>query len=217
MSLFSNPFPNWSAFTLAPIDDPGAEPIHPDELALVPPTAVDKRKREVAAGRRAAHRALIAAGIDARDPILRGPRGQPLWPAGIVGSITHAAEHAGAVVAPRIHTEGVGLDLESMGRNVGPELAKMICTPEESAWVGGDVSRLLRLFSAKEAIFKACYPVAEIYLGFFDARLVETEDGFDAEILKAFSPRHPIGWRMQIRSVVQSGMVLSATYLPPGS
>ena len=62
-------------------------PLLPEEEPLVA-RAVDKRRREFAAGRACARRALEQLGLPA-SPILAGPRREPLWPPGVVGALTH--------------------------------------------------------------------------------------------------------------------------------
>ena len=73
--------------------------------------AVEKRRREFAAGRACARRALARLEIaDAVLPI--GPDRLPAWPAGIVGSITHCAGYCGVAVARRGSILCLGLDAE---------------------------------------------------------------------------------------------------------
>src|SRR5260370_17424999 len=70
----------------------------PAEAVALGRDTVAKRRREFAAGRTCARPALAA--LDVYDiAILRGTKAQPLWPPGIVGSITHSADHSGPAVA----------------------------------------------------------------------------------------------------------------------
>src|ERR1700761_3617241 len=73
--------------------------LFPDEEALLG-RAVEKRRREFAAGRGCARRALAALGLPPA-PLLPGEGGAPRWPDGVVGSITHCAGYAAAAVAAR--------------------------------------------------------------------------------------------------------------------
>ncbi|MGW4745369.1 hypothetical protein ACWEPR_11305, partial [Streptomyces sp. NPDC004290] len=66
--------------------DPEGPCPYPEEEALMA-RAVPGRRREFAAARVCAHRALAALGA-APGPLLRGRRGAPAWPARTVGSIT---------------------------------------------------------------------------------------------------------------------------------
>src|SRR4051812_2128234 len=64
------------------------EPLFSEELEVVS-RAVAKRKREFALGRMCAHRALSALGVPACGLPMAADR-SPVWPSGIVGSITHS-------------------------------------------------------------------------------------------------------------------------------
>ena len=70
---------------------------------------------------------------------------------------------------------GVGLDVEQ-DEELRPELERMICTPPERAWLDSQPSarrgQLGKLFfSAKEAFYKAQYPLTRAYLDFRDVDL----------------------------------------------
>lgn len=67
-------------------DPPGLEPL-PEEEPLIA-KSVAKRRNEFITVRYCARQALSVLGIP-EVPILKGDKGQPLWPDGIVGSMTH--------------------------------------------------------------------------------------------------------------------------------
>ena len=150
--------------------------------------AVDKRRREFATGRGCARAALAQLGF-AAAPIPTGERGQPLWPAGAVGSITHCDGYRAAAVAPAGELRALGIDAESngplpaglLGDVAGPaEAAQLERLAREAPAVHWD--RLL--FSAKESVYKAWFPLAERWLGFEDAELtIDPGGGFSARLL----------------------------------
>jgi 4'-phosphopantetheinyl transferase EntD len=78
-------------------DDEAGARLFPEE-AMQLDGAVDSRLREFATGRSCARQALAGLGL-APAPILRGAKREPLWPAGIVGSITHCRGYRAAAVA----------------------------------------------------------------------------------------------------------------------
>lgn len=164
------------------------EPPFPGEEALVK-QAVGSRRREFVTARRCARRALADLGIPAA-PILSGDRREPLWPAGIIGSITHCVGYRAAAVARAEHLVGLGIDAEPNG-----PLPDGI---EESVTVADERKRIQELslrcptvswdrllFSAKESVYKAWYPLTGRQLGFEDADLlIDRESGtFLARIL----------------------------------
>src|SRR5262249_59691899 len=117
----------------------------------------------------------------------RRPDRRPGWPAGAVGSISHSGDYCAAVVARRAGCAGIGFDAERWGR-VRPEIWRRIATAPELAWLdrlGADADRgATRLFSAKEAFYKAQYARSERFLGFADAAFHPRGEGaFEIELL----------------------------------
>jgi len=89
--------------------------LFPEEEMLVA-RATEKRRQEFTAGRECARSALSALGVQAA-PILRGYRGAPQWPDGIVGSIAHCAGYCAAAVA---RAQGPGHDRAGRGTERRP-------------------------------------------------------------------------------------------------
>ncbi len=141
-------------------------PLSPgDERAME--KAVPRRRREFAAGRWCARTAL--AQLHVTNPhVGRGPYGAPLWPAGIVGSITHCAGYCGAAVAHSYVLAALGIDAEVI--QAIDDIAPLVCSPGEMAALphlpGVDPS--LVVFSAKEATFKAWFPLTTRMLSHHD-------------------------------------------------
>jgi enterobactin synthetase component D len=213
--VFLSPFPAGFGFALVEVADP-PHPLPPEEAAIASPSAVPKRRRELAAGRRAAHQALREAGAPSDAPILKAPGGGPLWPHGWVGAITHTETWAAAAVAPAANARGIGLDLEALDRSVDDAIAELVADASERQWIGGQRQRLIALFSAKEAIFKATFPIAEVFLDFLDARLRWRDDrrGFEAELLRPISPADPAGLELFVAVEQTPGYVMTSLWLP---
>lgn len=134
-------------------------------------SAGSKRQRDFAAGRSCARRALRRLSR-VEVPILVGEHGEPLWPEGIVGSITHCPGYCAAAVAPFDSTVALGIDAE---RNVSLSSAviRRICQPKEFEAVSrlaGMCSASL-IFSAKESVYKAWFPLTGLQLGFSDVAI----------------------------------------------
>lgn len=129
----------------------------------------EKRLAEFAAGRRAAHQAMERLGMPVRA-VAHGPDRAPVWPRGVVGSISHSDTHCLAVLAKAGTYAGLGLDLEE-DRDLPRDLIEVICSPAERGWLSvqpeGERGRLARLiFSAKECAYKAQYGVTQQLIGF---------------------------------------------------
>ena len=100
---------------------------------------------------------------------------QPIWPASMVGSITHTAGFCAAVVAERELVAALGLDSEVVG-DVNAEIWSRVCVPVESASVRAlptsqQAAAITLIFSAKEAFYKCQYPIAQERLDFQDVRV----------------------------------------------
>lgn len=152
--------------------DPPALTLFPEEEALLG-RAVDKRRREFTTARACARTALASLGIPPA-PIMPGERGAPQWPPGIVGSITHCAGYRAAAVARACDVPTMGLDAEP--HEVLPSgVLESISLPAERerlpalAAVEPGICWDRLLFCAKEATYKAWFPLAQRWLGFEDA------------------------------------------------
>jgi 4'-phosphopantetheinyl transferase EntD len=134
---------------------------------------VDKRLQEFAAGRACASSALKQLGYP-RRPIVRGNNREPIWPSGVVGSITHCEGYCAAAVANAAEVGSIGIDAELPGPLPDGSLS-LIAFDEELAMLSGlpndGISWDRLLFSAKECLFKAWYPIEKAWLGFEDARI----------------------------------------------
>ncbi|MFK0167005.1 4'-phosphopantetheinyl transferase [Rhizobium sp. NPDC090279] len=136
--------------------------------------AVEKRRIEYAAGRHFARIALRAIGYPAY-PIMTGKFRQPLWPEGIVGSITHSQTLAMSVVARYNEPfRSIGIDAE-VEDSVSSDLVDILLTERELAELprGRTCSArdLTLIFSAKEAVFKAVNPITNLMIDFSEIEI----------------------------------------------
>lgn len=116
--------------------------------------AVPQRRGEFLAGRLCAIHALRQIGC--LGPVGRAGRA-PLWPSGVVGSISHAGDMAMAVVST-IHSR-LGVDCEwILSETTTADIAPLILSPHDRRACpdGWPLPQFLTLvFSAKEAAYKA--------------------------------------------------------------
>jgi 4'-phosphopantetheinyl transferase EntD len=134
-------------------------------------TAEPPRRAEFAAGRFCAHRALAAIVVPA-ETIGRGRRGQPMWPEGVTGSISHAAGLAVAVAAKSTPcVAAIGIDVE-LAQALEDDLWSQVLTPGERVSceaAGASGVTATTIFSVKEAAFKAVYPLLGVEVDFLQA------------------------------------------------
>jgi 4'-phosphopantetheinyl transferase EntD len=183
------------AVAVAGVDDWDGE-LLPAERACLSERAVERRRRDFTAGRVCARRALAGLGV---PPVAvpAAPDRAPVWPPGVVGTITHTPGYCAAAVARADQIRSVGMDAELRDRELAPGVRRLVGLPEEWA----DCARLPAtvpwaavLFSAKETIYKVWHPVVGTWLGFHDARVeLDPDSGlFTARISPARLDAAPV-------------------------
>jgi 4'-phosphopantetheinyl transferase EntD len=200
-------------------DVPGVVLFPAEDAALR--QSVDKRRREFATARSCARKALAGLGIGPLA-VVPGLRGAPDWPAGIVGSITHCDGYRAAAVAHRTDIVTIGVDAEPVGPLIDGVLEAVTLDEERArlrvlAARRPDVHWDRLIFSAKEAVYKAWFPLTLRWLGFEDVAItVDDGDGtFRAELRV---PGPVVGGRalsgLDGRWLVRDGLTITAIALP---
>jgi 4'-phosphopantetheinyl transferase EntD len=141
------------------------------------------RAREFAAGRLCARLALQRLGRVGCD-LPAGPDRNPLWPPGIVGSISHTTGYCCVALGERSHFRSIGLDVE-VGRRVTPDLyAQFLTEPEQPRLrempPGLADEHATLIFSAKEAFYKCQHPMTMEWLDFTDIEVDLPDDPGEA-------------------------------------
>lgn len=198
--------------------------LFPAEQAAVA-RAVEKRRREFVTARACARQALAKLGV-APGAIPSGVGGAPMWPAGIVGSITHCDGYRGCAVARASDFAAIGIDAEP-NQPLPKGLLGDVALPRELPWLEGlgrvtpEVRWDRLLFCMKEAVYKAWFPLAAgRWLGFEDAVIAidRTAGTFAARLLV---PGPILGGRELTgfagRWLVRDGIALAAIAVPPGA
>jgi 4'-phosphopantetheinyl transferase EntD len=194
--------------------------LYPDEEAVVA-NAVEKRRREFATVRGCARAALAKLGLPP-TPIVPGLRGAPQWPSGVVGSITHCAGYRASAVARDQDIITIGLDAEPHDRLPDGVLGAVASDAEQARLAAlsaatPSVCWDRMLFSAKESVYKAWFPLARRWLGFeeaaidfdpvgrtFTARLLVEGPVVNGAVLTGFDGR----W------LVSDGLIVTAIVIP---
>jgi enterobactin synthetase component D len=203
--------------TVSDQDDASLEIPLPSQLK----NAVARRRREFIGGRLCAREALTILGA-AHVDIPMGADRSPIWPAGFVGSITHAEGMAFAAVARTEQAQSLGLDVETtMSRETALELAPILATANEydrllkSPWDHPLLTTII--FSAKETIFKCLYPIIKRQFDFTDVEInsIDPKDGtFGFSLNRPISELFPLATHHRgrvaiIDELVHTGLVLS--------
>lgn len=174
--------------------------------------AIPARRREFAAGRRAARDAMEALDLPG-SVILPGPDRAPLWPDGIIGSISHGGGTCFALIAQRGAITGLGIDLEP-AEALPADMVETVCTGPERAAIKDHDLMGRATFCAKEAAYKAQYPLSRQMLEFHDLETgIDLAEGrFEARFTRACPP-FQAGARMAGRIVIDRGLVAAVVVL----
>ncbi len=181
--------------------------------------AVPARQNEFVCGRAAARDAMACIGA-AIGPIPLGPRGAPIWPADLIGSIAHKKGIAVAVVARQSEIVALGVDIEETGA-VTEEIWPEIFVAPERAFLGTlpppqRTAYATAMFAVKEAFYKFQYPHTAEWLEFKDVE-VSPHDTSSQWLIR---PNRPLSIGGEARSTflgrtaMQEGDTLAAVSLP---
>ncbi|NJP32827.1 4'-phosphopantetheinyl transferase family protein [Micromonospora thermarum] len=193
----------------------------PAELACLGERAVESRRRDFTAGRVCARRAIAALGLPPTAVPAAADRA-PVWPAGVVGAITHTRGYCAAAVARAGEVRSVGLDAEQH-KDLTPGVRRAILLDEEEdhlARLPVGVSWPAVVFSAKETVYKVWNPLVGTWLDFHDAHVeLDPEAGtFTARIAPARVADAPVVDPPAVisgRFAVEPALVRTAAVLHP--
>ncbi|WP_280824453.1 4'-phosphopantetheinyl transferase family protein [Pseudaminobacter soli (ex Li et al. 2025)] len=165
----------------------------PEEARSIPTRRLEMRRASGAA--RWVARGLLADFRINDFAILREPSGAPVWPMGITGSLAHDDEMAVAAVAPVSQIRSLGIDVEP-AEPLSDDISALVTIDADVASVAIDPRLAGRLlFSAKEAVYKAVYPLDREVLGYEDIAVdlttgyATTRTGRRAWLTYCVSPR----------------------------
>ncbi|MDH2430858.1 4'-phosphopantetheinyl transferase superfamily protein [Sphaerisporangium sp. TRM90804] len=202
------------------LTDPPDPMLFPEEDKAIG-QADEQRRAEFATARVCAHDALRKLGLRP-SPVLPGLRGEPQWPAGVVGSITHCPGYRAAVLGLSSKVTAIGIDSERNEALVDGIL-DAISLPEEREALRRLATAHPRvhwdrvLFSAKEAVYKAWFPLTKRWIDFEDIVVtLDPASGVFTARLRVPGPRAH-GQRLARftgRWLVDAGLILTAVVVP---
>jgi 4'-phosphopantetheinyl transferase EntD len=146
-----------------------------DEDALLPQEAhafassVVKVRRASGAARIVARQLLAQLG-HGHCAVPKASSGAPIWPAGVVGSLTHDSRVAVAAVGRRRDVAALGIDVEP-AESLPSDLLDLVATAQERLRIADDPYHGRLLFAAKEAVYKAVYPLDQTFLDHHDVQV----------------------------------------------
>lgn len=190
--------------------------LFPEELRVLR-SARPRRRRDFERVRACAREALSRAGLPA-VPILPDGAGAPQWPSGIVGSMTHAAGYEASAVATAARVRAIGIDGEP-AEPLPSGVWDIVATREEKASIPthrfGQPPWQRLVFSAKESVYKAWYPVHRTWLDFADIEIRPERDGtFRAAVRQAEALGDADWGSVHGRWLTERGLLVTAVVIP---
>ncbi|OBQ66798.1 4'-phosphopantetheinyl transferase family protein [Mesorhizobium loti] len=170
-----------------------------DETHLLPeearsiPARQPAMRRASGAARWIAHRLLADIGIK-NIAIPRAPSGAPVWPHGTIGSLAHDDDMAVAAVARIADMSSLGIDVEP-ALPLPDDVFALVATGADRMDTADQHLAGRILFAAKEAVYKAVYPLDHQVLGYEDITVdlntgrATTTTGRSANLVYCIAPR----------------------------
>jgi enterobactin synthetase component D len=186
-------------------------------------SAVAERRLSFLAGRYCARQAMRRCRPASAETIIAVGKGQaPVWPDGVVGSITHDGQFVSAAVASRDEAAALGIDTESLlTREAADEILPSVARPEELQVVEkAGLERAVALtliFSAKESLFKCLYPSVGRYFDYLDVAVVAVqlpEHRAELELLAPLKPSLSPGRRFGASFEIGDDHVHTGCFVP---
>lgn len=181
-------------------------------------TSPQRRQGESDAARDLARALLLTHGITTA-PLLRHAKGFPLWPEGWVGSLAHGAGWCAVAQARLNRARGVGVDVEDPAR-MRREMWAHVLTPGEVSAIASlpetaQAAAATAAFCAKEAFFKALFPLDQRVPGFLEIAVEWREAGEFRLRREVPAPGATSAVETATgRVTTRGGVVLAAAWLP---
>jgi enterobactin synthetase component D / holo-[acyl-carrier protein] synthase len=199
-----------------------ALPLSPETRSRLPQAlrhATQERQREFLAGRWCAEQALRCLGARSTHVAMAEDRA-PIWPDGVVGSITHTGDFAAAAVAWGTDIAGLGIDSEQI---IDPAAARDIadvCMVDEATLFKAAHGRSFCefctfVFSAKEAVYKCLFPLTRKFLEFSDVRITSFDWNRKYFTWATVSEHIGMGQLSHADGFVHTSVELSSLGIPP--
>jgi 4'-phosphopantetheinyl transferase EntD len=162
-----------------------------EAASIVSPVVAIRRASGAA---RIVARQLLAQLGYADVAVPKSESGAPIWPHSVTGSLAHDDQIAVAAVTLSRDVAALGIDVEPAAL-LPPDMLDLIATPQELRGIPDDPLGGKLLFAAKEAVYKAAYPLDRVFLEFRDievdlaGRMATTRTGRELTLRYCMSSR----------------------------
>lgn len=190
--------------------------LYPEERIYIN-NAVNKRIQEFSTGRYCARRAMKRANVKSQAIPMRKD-GCPIWPTGVVGSITHTRNYVAAAVGQNNKIDAIGIDVERIDPTISESVWSIVCSPEELQIIKQQpIDQRNRyafaLFSAKESTAKCIYSKYGVKKGLIDIPITLNLRHGTFSTLSDRSEHHH--WQGRIE--IDKNFIYSGLWLPAGT
>lgn len=200
--------------SICSVEDAKVYELHPDEQRALSDRASAIRKSEFHLGRAAANECLEKMGFAPTPPVPQGFDRAPIWPEGVIGSISHSGRWAVAAIGRNHEVRMIGVDIERTRPMSVDRLSGRIATDEEAELLklhqesDNDFPFMQTvIFSAKESIYKAFFGTLNIKLKFADISFAWDKEEMDTgeatlygTISRYISPRYRKGFVFPVKA-----------------
>ena len=193
----------------------GIEELLPNEKLLTTNFS-EKRIKDFSTGRFCARKAMEHIGHEPCE-ILMGTDKQPIWPNGLVGSISHTTALTGAIVGLSSQINAIGLDIENIGK-ITPDMWRLLYTENEQIFLNslpleGVAIYTTLFFSFKESFYKMQYPLTNTFLDFTDVEISGLNDQFTIKVLKQFPEKNLLPAATLLHHQQENNQIITWCYL----
>lgn len=153
--------------------------LYKEERSLITKASL-KRINEFSTGRYGIRCLLKSYGIN-YFPITHDQKGMPIFPNGIIGSISHTDRKCCIAMSTNEEYRSIGVDIEEYSK-LNLDLCKYFLHKKEIEFVYSQMDTYPQimaavLFSAKEAFYKMQYSISKTYLDFLDVETTYIKAG----------------------------------------
>jgi enterobactin synthetase component D len=182
--------------------------------------AAAKRRSGYLAGRFCAQRLLKLLGFNAAQcDIPIGANREPIWPAGVVASISHSADLAVCIATTQPDVLGLGIDVEKeMPADMATNIKQQVLDAEEDTVIRSHFDAynqgLTIVFSGKESVYKAVYPLVGRFFDFSAIKLVHVDaNRMVFSVAESLSECFRVGVKISVTYKIANADILTITCL----
>lgn len=193
----------------------GAEELMPNEKLLITNFS-EKRIKDFSTGRFCARKAMEHIGYETCE-ILMSTDKQPIWPDGLVGSISHTSALTGAIVGLSSQIKAIGLDIENIGK-INKDMWRLLYTENEQVFLNSVPPEVLTFyttlfFSCKESFYKMQHPITKTYLDFIEVEISRLDAQFTIKVLKQFPEKYLLPTTTLLHQQQENNQIITWCYI----